>query len=404
VISREPAGLPERQSDRCAPEAGASNAAVAAAIINYNGVDLLKECLDSLFAQRHPVSELVVIDNRSADQSVTLRLVSLRVVADTGHDRGRQPGHERIGVSQGTHEARQSRHLRVCGARLLKSEGIGNRASSLRAGKLAWRWQDVLPVLPVLLPLLFVRLYATGMPLTDEWSFTKSVMAIQQIDASGIEWLRQAWTLAAFRFNEHWVAIPFLSYWALAGLVHFDSRVFTYITIATWVLQLAIYARHVIRSWIATLPIALVLFSPSHFMELLWGFQFAFALSIAFSMLGLVVLDNLGGEEPRTRRSSKVFASIGLFLLGTLSATGGFFGFLAGIAVVNLKRLTVSAKVIISTGFLLVAAFTYALLLRGFGRPISFSTRNVYYVLTALGGTIWGTPVRLFEFGSSASP
>ena len=65
-------GSPERPGDRCAPEAGSSNAVVAAAIINYNGVDLLKECLDSLLAQRHPVSELVVIDNRSTDQSVAL--------------------------------------------------------------------------------------------------------------------------------------------------------------------------------------------------------------------------------------------------------------------------------------------------------------------------------------------
>ena len=49
-----------------------SSKAVAAVVINYNGAALLKGCLDSLFTQGHPASEIVVIDNRSTDHSIAL--------------------------------------------------------------------------------------------------------------------------------------------------------------------------------------------------------------------------------------------------------------------------------------------------------------------------------------------
>jgi len=41
-------------------------------VINYNGAGFLKGCLDSLLSQRRPISEILVVDNRSADHSVAL--------------------------------------------------------------------------------------------------------------------------------------------------------------------------------------------------------------------------------------------------------------------------------------------------------------------------------------------
>jgi GT2 family glycosyltransferase len=46
--------------------------AVSAAVINYNGQAVLKGCLDSLLGQLVPPAEIVVIDNRSTDQSTAL--------------------------------------------------------------------------------------------------------------------------------------------------------------------------------------------------------------------------------------------------------------------------------------------------------------------------------------------
>src|SRR5215813_6620484 len=106
------------------------------------------------------------------------------------------------------------------------------------------------------------------------WAFTKSIMALENIDKQGTEWLGEVLKIAPWRFSDHWVAVPFLIYWLLAGLTHFNSTVFIVITLATFTAQLAIYRRYIVPSTAAVLPIALVLFSPAHYMELLWGFQF----------------------------------------------------------------------------------------------------------------------------------
>jgi GT2 family glycosyltransferase len=45
---------------------------VAVAVINYNGAEYLKACIESLRGQDHPPAEAVVLDNRSTDGSVTL--------------------------------------------------------------------------------------------------------------------------------------------------------------------------------------------------------------------------------------------------------------------------------------------------------------------------------------------
>lgn len=48
----------------------AGEQAVSAAVINYNGARFLKSCLQSVLAQTSSPSELLVIDNRSTDESI----------------------------------------------------------------------------------------------------------------------------------------------------------------------------------------------------------------------------------------------------------------------------------------------------------------------------------------------
>jgi GT2 family glycosyltransferase len=61
---------PERREEGLA--ANRSSRTVSAVIINYNGAAFLKGCLASLLTQSHPVAELLVVDNRSADDSVSI--------------------------------------------------------------------------------------------------------------------------------------------------------------------------------------------------------------------------------------------------------------------------------------------------------------------------------------------
>ena len=50
--------------------ASESSGGVAAVVINYNGAALLDGCLGSLTGQTQAPAEIVVIDNRSTDDSV----------------------------------------------------------------------------------------------------------------------------------------------------------------------------------------------------------------------------------------------------------------------------------------------------------------------------------------------
>ena len=51
-----------------------SKPSVSFVIVNWNGKDVLRECLDSVYALRYPVREIVVVDNGSVDGSVEMVL------------------------------------------------------------------------------------------------------------------------------------------------------------------------------------------------------------------------------------------------------------------------------------------------------------------------------------------
>ena len=40
---------------------------IAAVVVTYNRKELLKECLDALLAQTHPLDSIILIDNASTD-------------------------------------------------------------------------------------------------------------------------------------------------------------------------------------------------------------------------------------------------------------------------------------------------------------------------------------------------
>jgi hypothetical protein len=243
---------------------------------------------------------------------------------------------------------------------------------------------------------LFVIVYATPMPLTDEWLFLRSVIALERLDLTSFEGWRAAWDVAALTIYDHCVAVPFLIYWALAGVVNFDNRAFVAITLVGFVVQYLVYLRHVLRSHLAVLPIALVVFSPAHYVEFLWGFEFTLSLSILLPMLGLVVLDRLSASDGCRSRVAKMMSGFVLVTLGALSSAAGAFGFVAAAGLLVVKPLPRTTRT------LAVAVFGGAAVVALCGLSSTRSMRmeggKVLQALTAFGALITGSPVGLTEF------
>ena len=53
---------------------------VAVLVVNWNGGDLLRQCLESLERQRRRPDHVVVVDNASSDDSLDLAATALREV------------------------------------------------------------------------------------------------------------------------------------------------------------------------------------------------------------------------------------------------------------------------------------------------------------------------------------
>src|SRR5262245_60121504 len=132
---------------------------------------------------------------------------------------------------------------------------------------------------PLIAAVVFVLKFAGALPLTDEWNYTHAIRALDGVDLWSRAGLAEAVRLYPMRHGEHLVGVPFLVYWPLAEWTHFDSRWIIGLTVAGFTAQMLIFRRWVVRSALAMLPIALVMFCPSHFMEFLWGWQFTVTLS-----------------------------------------------------------------------------------------------------------------------------
>ncbi|HTF88261.1 MAG TPA: hypothetical protein VK843_07605 [Planctomycetota bacterium] len=253
--------------------------------------------------------------------------------------------------------------------------------------------------LPPLVALLFIRQYTTRFPLTDEWAFVRSVAELQDIDWSQDGAFAKATKVATLVFSGHIVAVPFFLYWLLAPLTNFDNRFFACFTLATFFLQVLLYRRWFGRWTIALFPIVLLMFCPSHYMEFEWGFEFTLALSVLFPLAGLSVVDRIEVGDPWRTRYRKLAVGLALVMLGALSSFGGLFGFVCLPLLILLGPLERKSKLALITPAVLIAAVVWFWLYSDVHAEKTFGLREVWVVLTALGATIWGSPVGLFEFG-----
>jgi hypothetical protein len=264
------------------------------------------------------------------------------------------------------------------------------------------RLRAALPHLLLLLPLLaaivFVQRSSVPFPTTDEWFFLEAGMQFDGVPLFSGD---------AFAFDRddyprnycgHPVAAPFLLYRPIEEWTSYDSRYLMYLTVAGFALQAWFFRRRMVTSSLWALPIFMLMLSPSHYMEFMWGWQFTLAFSLLFPIAGLFVLDGM----PMTSlagRAWRVAACALLCLLGALSSAPGLFGAPCAALLVALKPLRRLEKACWMAVFLLSAFGTWKWLLHDPDPPASISFRMFPQTLTALGGTIWSTPFGMFEFG-----
>lgn len=262
------------------------------------------------------------------------------------------------------------------------------------------RWLATVGLLgPVLAALVFVQMFAGPLPLTDEWTYTHALRELHDIDGeSDTAWAQFTETYPT-RHSEHLVGVPFVFYAPIVELFDYDSRWIIRLTIGCFALIGILVWRRLITHPLHVFPVVLLLFCPSHFMEFLWGWQVTLTLSILFPLAGLTVMDRMNPDAKLAQVVPVFSLAILLVVLGTFSSAGGFFGFPAAMLLVALKPLGWKRRVWSIAGLILVAAVIYQLFLsKTSPSEITVSPREFWYVLTALGATLWGSPVGLTEF------
>jgi hypothetical protein len=255
----------------------------------------------------------------------------------------------------------------------------------------------VAALIPLLLSVLFVVLYALPVPMTDEWLLVQNAM-IWRSATPTLSGIVTALSDMRWMIYEHPILIPNLIYLAVADLVHYDTRAFVAITLACYAGIVLCAAWRGVRGP-ALLATAFIVFSPAHYMELLWGVQFTLALSIAFPVIGLSILDAAtDGHRLNWRRVVIAVLAIGC---GILSSAGAAFALPAAAVLVALKPITRASKITLDV--LLIGLFAVAsLALRDKGSAIHISIKDVMEVLTSFGALLYSSPVGLNQFGLNA--
>jgi hypothetical protein len=241
---------------------------------------------------------------------------------------------------------------------------------------------------------IFIYQFASPLPLTDDWFFLRAVMRIGGVNLLTTERLSRLAEEGTYRIYNHIVVVPLVVYWPISVITNFDARALMGVTFACRALQLLLFRIALIRSSIACIPIALILFCPSHYMDFMWGTPFAAELAITFSLAGLFVLDRIRVGEPW---AIQVVASPLLISAGAFSSAGGFFGFPAALVLLWLKRISRQQKTAASAAIIGSAAAVYFAAFSADPAPV-LSIAKTPLILTAIGAALLGSPQGITEF------
>ncbi len=154
--------------------------------------------------------------------------------------------------------------------------------------------------------------YAIAFPITDDWAFAVNAMLIE----------RGNWSELIWHINGHPTIAPFLVFWPMAELSHYDSRCMIAVTILCFALQLLLFQRVSGARGIELLPAALLLFGLSHWMEYQWGILMTLAMGQTAALWALFSFNRfLTDKQLRPLALSVVLAgvSIGSYAAGPTS-------------------------------------------------------------------------------------
>ncbi len=136
-------------------------------------------------------------------------------------------------------------------------------------------------------------------------------------------------------------------------------------------------------------------------MEFLWGWQVTLTWSVLFPLAGLVILSRGSGQPEKDAKPIRFTAALGLIALGTFSSAEGFFGFEAALLIVLIRAGNWRRKTLENVSSVLITSIIFWQFISTEIKEITLGIREVWYVLTALGAALWGSPVGMTEFGWS---
>jgi hypothetical protein len=254
---------------------------------------------------------------------------------------------------------------------------------------------EMVLLIPVVAAGIFVWLYAISYPLTDEWLLLRNAMI-----AHDMGWSDPLRTISAMTWQlyVHPLVLPNLIYLLLGPVFDYDARVFIFITLVCFATMLVVFRTEIASNAWAALPVAFVLFAPSHYMEFMWGFQFAMATSIALAVLGLAVFNRTTPEESAAKFSARLAGALCLIIAGLMSSGEAIFGFPALLVLGLFKRLSVSRRCF-AIGISLPVFYTATALVGASADLRNIQVlRDIMAILTALGAVLVGSPVGLTAF------
>jgi len=216
------------------------------------------------------------------------------------------------------------------------------------------RWPALLLLAPPAAAVVYVAMFATATPLTDEW-----IMLGAAVDLHKYGWSLDTVRSIQIQHHEHLLIVPYLIYLPLEALFRYDTRALVGVTLICFAVQFAVFRFQLIKDDLAAFPIALLLFSPSHYMEFHWGFQFALALSVTFPVVALAVLDHIGDDITRVNIRRYVIGTV-LLVFGALSSAAGYFGFFSAALLIALKPLPARIKMVLNLSWVLIMALIIA--------------------------------------------
>ena len=247
--------------------------------------------------------------------------------------------------------------------------------------------EAILVLTPVIATVIFIAIFASPFPLTDEWALVLDVMHAERGDWSSFLW----------GINGHPLIVPFFIYWPIAELLRFDGRAQIGVTIVCFALQLLLFQRNSRPTTLEMIPAAILVFGLSHWMEFLWGIQMAFAIGITSAVWGLWMLNQYLMKGAVIR----LMGAMALMIIGSLSYGGGVLSYLSAIPLIIVSfspfsRKLTAAILTIAIGFAIVVLLSHAPSVRI--EPY----RDFLFLLTALGAFIIGSPVGIthFEWGT----